>query len=355
MLEGIDAAQPGDDFYDRMAEATCRLAAMRRAVVFAYDDERREVRAVGTHGIDITLFEDSAYTAETVGVARRALAEDRVVEVTEHFERELPAEFLPLLEGGRLTCTPMSAGGRWLGVILSDRAAGEPLTEAQSHTLWSLGKVAALASAARQATRRHDQAVQLASRLDLARDLHEQVVQRLFGVSLALSGEGALAPEIRDRCREELQAAMSELRAAIQRPLARGSRATVTTFREEVERLRTRLPSIVVTLAGDGSEVPTSLEPLTQSVLREAVRNARKHAQPASIEVRLETSDGALVMDVINDGVTTRRRGLPGRSSGVGLRLAAFEALEHGGVVEFGAAGEGRWRVRRAVPLGEEG
>ena len=42
-------------------------------------------------------------------------------------------------------------------------------------------------------------------------------------------------------------------------------------------------------------------------------------------------------------------------TTGVGLRLAAFEALEHGGLVEFGPSGDGRWRVRLAVPVTQEG
>jgi hypothetical protein len=37
----------------------------------------------------------------------------------------------------------------------------------------------------------------------------------------------------------------------------------------------------------------------------------------------------------------------------MGLRLAAFEALEQGGVVEFGPAAEGHWRVRLTVPVEE--
>ena len=36
---------------------------------------------------------------------------------------------------------------------------------------------------------------------------------------------------------------------------------------------------------------------------------------------------------------------------GMGLRLAAFEALQQGGVVEFGPVDDGRWRVRLTVPL----
>ena len=47
LLSEVEAGEPADDFYSRLCEATCRLTSMRRAVIFLYDDERRQVRAVG--------------------------------------------------------------------------------------------------------------------------------------------------------------------------------------------------------------------------------------------------------------------------------------------------------------------
>jgi hypothetical protein len=35
----------------------------------------------------------------------------------------------------------------------------------------------------------------------------------------------------------------------------------------------------------------------------------------------------------------------------MGLKLAALEALQAGGIVEFGEREEGVWRVRMAVPV----
>jgi nitrogen-specific signal transduction histidine kinase len=51
------------------------------------------------------------------------------------------------------------------------------------------------------------------------------------------------------------------------------------------------------------------------------------------------------MLEVRNDGVDGTARG-----AGMGLRLAAFEALQHGGVVEFGPDGTSGWRVRLVVP-----
>jgi signal transduction histidine kinase len=63
------------------------------------------------------------------------------------------------------------------------------------------------------------------------------------------------------------------------------------------------------------------------------------------VSVRVERRDGAFVLEVVNDGVSKQQR-----RAGMGLRLAAFEALQSGGVVEFGAREGGMWQVRLAVP-----
>ena len=81
-------------------------------------------------------------------------------------------------------------------------------------------------------------------------------------------------------------------------------------------------------------------------MLAEAIRNAHKHAAPTRVDVALSAGDGAWVMEIANDGVRE-----PGRTvSGMGLRLAALEALQVGGLVEFGLREPGIWRVRLAVP-----
>ena len=42
------------------------------------------------------------------------------------------------------------------------------------------------------------------------------------------------------------------------------------------------------------------------------------------------------------------------RDAGMGLRLASFEALQQGGVLEFGPTGDGGWRVRLVVALEQD-
>jgi signal transduction histidine kinase len=162
-----------------------------------------------------------------------------------------------------------------------------------------------------------------------------------------LDGAGDLPEEVRTRCASEIQAALGELRDAIQRPLGRRSRATQTTFAAELARVAKANVEFNLSYEEDTvANVPEELEPLAQSVLAEAVRNVRKHAEPTVVEVQTGRVDGAFVLEVINDGVAPGRAHQPG----MGLRLAAFEALQNGGIVEFGPLGEGSWHVRLVVP-----
>jgi signal transduction histidine kinase len=340
----------GDDFYSRLCEGITRCTAMRRIVIFRYDSARRRVQAAGSYGVDVNLFSDYFFTAESAPLAMRALAEDRVLELSHDLTSELPAEYVERLGARTVVCTPISARGRWMGVILSDRGGDEAeLSDGEREVLWILGKMAALAAMARAATRQYDRAAQLEARIDLARELHESVIQRLFGISLALSGDQPLDEEARRRCADELQQALGELRSAIQRPLGRSLPQTKTTLRDEVARLRHEHPDLGIDVDGaeDGLAVPPELEPLAQSVLAEAVRNAHKHADPTRVGVRTALRDGAFVLEVTNDGAA----GQPAGIAGMGLRLAGFEALQAGGLLEFGARDGGTWQVRLVVPV----
>jgi signal transduction histidine kinase len=135
----------------------------------------------------------------------------------------------------------------------------------------------------------------------------------------------------------------------MQRPLGRVVAATSTTLAEEVARLRHEYPDLGITL-DDGTQLaaPPALEPLAQSVLAEAIRNADKHAHATRVGVRSEMGDGTFVLEVTNDGVQKH-----GEPAGMGLRLAGFEALQAGGLLEFGSRDGDRWQVRLVVPYEE--
>jgi len=349
-LDRQPAGMGGPEFYDRLCVALCSVANMKRAGLLLYDEVRKLVVPVGSHGLEVTLLRDIYGTLEETPIAQVALAEDRVVEVTEDLAPWIPERYAHFPGIVTLTCTPVSAGGRWLGVIFADRGGGRfELTDEERHSMWTLGKTAALAASVRIATSQQGRARLLQARIDLAREIHERVVQRLFGVSLVLGSEHGFSEEARKRCADEMQAALKELRDALARPLAPPTLDTGATLRDELTRLGRHYKNLPLELEWeDGVEVPEDIEALAQSVLAEALRNADKHARPTRVRVRVGSVDGAFLLEVRNDGALSGTRG-----TGMGLRLAAVEALGRGALVEFGREGD-EWRVRLVVPV-EEG
>ena len=351
LLADLDTDTTSTEFYDRICEAICRLTTMRRAAIFMADAGRRRVQVVGSYGTSFAQLATLQPTPSLIStpIAQRALLEDQVVVVSDEIENQVPREYAELFGITTLVCTPLSAARRAYGVICADRGGRRfELTDGERHLLWTLGKTAALVATARNATRQQERSRRLGERLELAREIHERVMQRLFGVSLALSAEKTLDPEERERCRVEMQEALSDLRSALERPLAPLGSDTGTTLAAEVARL-VQAPGPQVRVSWpDAVTVPADTEALAQSVLAEALRNIAKHASATEIDVTVAADEETFTLEIANDGVSSAVRGV-----GMGLRLAAFEALQHEGVVDFGAPEPGRWRVRLLVPLGE--
>jgi signal transduction histidine kinase len=359
LLSEIESDTTSSEFYHRICEAICRLTTMRRAAIFLYDVGRQRVRAVGSHGISYTRLAALRPTLDQAPIAQRALIEDRVITVhSDAIEREVPADYARLLGITSLVCTPLAAAGHQYGIIAADRGGGDfELGDGERHLMWTLGKTAALAATARRATRQQERTRRLGERIDLAREIHERVMQRLFGVSLVLSAQQPLTDEQRERCRTEMVEALADLRSALERPLAPVAHETGTTLDAEIPRLAKQTGLPVALDWQSGVEVPPRLEGVAQSVLAEALRNAAKHAEPVRVDVVVRHDDDTFSLEVRNDGVGDgghARGRVSGGGSGMGLRLAAFEALQHGGFVEFGADKSMTppgWRVRLVVPV----
>jgi signal transduction histidine kinase len=357
LLSDLDAEHESGSrpFYDRICEAACRLASMDRALLLLYDRARELVVPVGSHGVEPELVALFYGSLDETPVAQRAIAEDRVIDVTE-LEGAVPQRYTRVSGVSSVTCAPVAAGERALGVIFADRDGTEfALTDDERQAMWMLGKLAAVAASARTVTAQQERSRALAEGIRLGREVHEQVMQRLFGVSMVLGGDRELSGAERARCADELQAALTELRDALARPLAPEAPEGAT-LQDELARLGDHYKDVPLRVRWErGAELPAQLEPLAASALAEALRNALKHAEPTAIEVEIGSADGVFSLEVRNNGVAAapeRQAGQPPRGSGMGLQLATLEAVQRGGVLEFGLEGRDSWRVRLVLPLG---
>jgi nitrate/nitrite-specific signal transduction histidine kinase len=351
LLAELDEATESGVFYDRVCRAVCTLTTMERAALLLHDDSYRAVIPLGSYGLDPELLKVIEGTLDETPIARRAFEEDRVVEVTGELADHVPPRYAELAGTETLTCTPISAARRWLGVIFADRG-GEAfqLDDGERETMLTLGRLAALTASVEHSTEQRESERRLAERVELTRELHENAIQRLFGVALAIGSERGLTEEERRRCQEELRSVVGDLRTALTRPVAVPALSRPSPGLDKMlARLSDRRPELQIHWE-PGVEVPPHLEPLANSVLTEALRNADRHSRPTAIEVRVSSDGQTFALAIENDGAGDGRTT---RGGGLGLRLAALEALRYEGLVEFGASPGDRWRVRLVVPVSE--
>jgi len=350
LFEATD--DPDDPFYDRICEAACTLTGLERAILLLYDPGRRLVLPVGSDGVEPELLAHMYGTLDETPIAQRALTEGDVVESSD-LPREVPQRYAGLPGVTKLACTPVAAGGHWLGVMFADCGGGDfTLSDSDRQTMRALGRTAALATHVREATVQRERGTLLLERVGLARDVHERVMQRLFGVSLALGAhEGELGAEERARCAGEVSNALAELRDALTRSLDPIGEASRATLRDELDRLGQQFKDLPLRVEWEpDAEVPAGLEPLAVSVLGEALRNVEKHSTTDEVRVAVRSGDGAFSLEVRNAGLLDDDAGADGPGAGIGLRLASYEAMQRGGVLEFGREGE-EWRVRLVLPV----
>jgi signal transduction histidine kinase len=146
-----------------------------------------------------------------------------------------------------------------------------------------------------------------AARRRVERDLHDGAQQRLVGLSLGLRMlENRL--EGVPGTGEEIEALQSELRAALQelRELARGLHPQILTeegLGAAIESLAER-SALSVRVTVDEQERPTApVEATAYFVVAEALQNVSKYSQASSATVVVSRENGALMVDVTDEGV----------------------------------------------------
>jgi signal transduction histidine kinase len=248
----------------------------------------------------------------------------------------------------------VAPAGKLLVVLLGRRADGIRIGGGDLRPIFeSITRVTALSLCDRMRLMERERRLQVQQQAKLACALHEEVVQRLFGVSLILDADEALAADLRAVCSTEVERALADLRMIISSPIdpeAATSEISDVDLRTMLELLSKQ--GTEVDAEFDELSVSAAQQAIAHSILNEALRNARKHAEPNCVRITVRQTSEVLLVSVFNDGVRVEGRGRRSQR-GVGLQLAATEAALGGGVLERGPVGRDGWTVRLTLPLEE--
>jgi signal transduction histidine kinase len=208
---------------------------------------------------------------------------------------------------------PIVVEGRLWGVIAASSKSPAPFppdTESQIAEFTELVATAIANAEARTelaASRARIVAATDQERRRVVRDLHDGAQQRLVHTVVtlkmaqsALESGGQDLPDLVTEALDNAEKATGELRE-----LAHGILPTVLTrggLRAGVDALASRMPVPVENAVSVG-RLPTAVEATAYFVVAEALTNVAKHARAGSAEVRARCDDGALRIDVWDDGI----------------------------------------------------
>ena len=202
------------------------------------------------------------------------------------------------------------------------------------------------------------------TRLSLARDLHDSVVQLLAGTSFRLeslrktaaSGKD-ISPEI-DALQQELSREQRELREFITKLRSGGEPAAGTELCEGLGALAEQLArqwgiECAIARCPDVRTTP-SLNHEVQQLVREAVANAVRHGKAGRVGVAVEEKGGLLQLQVVDNGSGFPQSPAASKENGEDLvmpRSLSERVRTLGGTLALDTGPKGS-RISMAMPMG---
>jgi signal transduction histidine kinase len=188
-----------------------------------------------------------------------------------------------------------------------------------------------------------------AARRRIERDLHDGAQQQLVALALELRLLKARAKDrddlvgLVDGLSERLANALAELRE-----LARGIHPTILSdqgLAPAIEALAGRTPVPVSAAVEFDDRLPEPVEAAAYFLVAEALTNVVKYAEATAVEVSVRRENGALVVDVADDG-----RGGVDVGAGSGLRGLQDRLAAVDGAMDIDSPPGGGTRLRARIP-----
>jgi signal transduction histidine kinase len=196
-------------------------------------------------------------------------------------------------------------------------------------------------------------------RLRIARDVHDVVAHAMVAINV----QAGVAAHLIDNDPAQARSALRDIKAASGEALA-DLRAALGVLRDDgaaaigpaaglrdLDELATGLRAAGVRVefdVADVAAVPSAVQAAGYRIVQEALTNVLRHASATAARVSLTHEDGALRVEVLDDGVGAGANGAGG--SGNGVRGMRERAAALSGTLESGPADPHGWRVLARLP-----
>ena len=355
----IEADANVDGLLRRIVETATKLVGARYGALGVLASDGQSLTRFITYGVSDELREQIGDSPHGGGVLGETIRRNRpllVDDVTHHPQFVGFPEHHPVMH--QFLGVPVATGdGHVFGnLYLTEPISGQPCSDEDSALTEAFGRAAGLVID--QATlRSHVRELTLSEERErLARDLHDTVIQRLFGVGLALqmSLGAVLDDNVRSRINnvlDELDTTIHEIRTTIfeidQDEAGSGSLQTrIAALANEVAS-RLGVHADLKVAAGIDTDIGAHCAHHTVQAIREILSNVVRHSEASAVQIQVDIKDNLVEVIVRDNGVGFTTSVGPGR----GLRNLVSRARELGGDCtvksEIGRGTMVRWTANR--------
>jgi signal transduction histidine kinase len=343
-----------------IASSVCQLVDLERSAIFMYEPATDTLRGIAAHDLDADEILAITEPLDRAPLAKRAIT-TRAPALSANVSAQpgVPTRYAELFHLGALGCAPLIAKDRVVGVIFLDRG-GRPFrfSAQQRHLLQAFSNLAAVALENARLHAAAEEGAVFRDRARIAQELHDNVAQIFFSIGLEAKGslDSATPPSVRRRvARIQKLAAQggTEIRNAIFAMTSLpGPEGLLPSLEHLVREYRVSTGNRAEFVANGFPEVSTEVEELIYVAARDAVQNARKHAEATALEVTLGLEDGSLKLSVRDDGRGTASyiEGASFFGPGFGLRHVRQRLVAQGGSLQISDNPDGGVTVSLRIP-----
>ena len=342
-----------DEILDRTLKLVMNYMQAEAGDIFLLDEDKTTLRMVLHRGQAAeafwtrTIFKiDEGYPG-LVAQTRKAMVSTNLTGDA-NFSRDA------IVEAGfqQIACIPLLAGENLMGVFSVATRATEPLDERNIQMLVAVGAWAGLAI---ENARLHSNVRRLAiveERDRIGMDLHDGIIQSIYGVGLTLEGAKHTLNEEPEAAQEQIHHAIDGLNQAIRdirayildlRPRQLGNEGLLNGIRRLISEYRANTFAEINFTEPDSDlkDLPHTQSLTLFHICQEALANAARHARAKKVEVIVWATNERALLEIKDDG---KGFDLDQRKTSIGHGLANMQTRVHavGGDIEISSTiGEG--------------
>jgi len=360
-LSGALLSSPTTTSFDLLASRVFEMPDIDKVTVLLAGEAKGPLHVAAARGPDEAKLRGVSLTADGTCVGETLASGRTTAHPREHEADGDPTRVLHGGLAGPVVVAPLQTRSRLWGVVCAARNPDRPrFTATEAESIADFASRAMIALELAQAREDVQRSLLADDRRRIARDLHDHVIQQLFGTGLTLQAVATGLPPGRDAEKlgesiDQLDDAISQIRTVV----------FALSHRDE-SSLRHRVIDVVADLSATLPRPPAirfsgpvdhaiigALSAEVVGVARELLSNAVRHSKADHIQVEVAIAEQSVIVLVEDDGVgmtdTDRRSGL--------LNLAEKAAVRGGDfTVESSAEGTtARWSAPLRIAADTEG